>query len=130
MHEHQRGHYPRYPDVTWDLAEERYLNAQGRSEYLGAYCYSCDWNLSEPWQVLATPERRLVAEIQAAVAHAYSCPAQLSFHYYGSGSLIELQRPRRPITWGRWKVHKKRPKADAPGITVLGTFGPGQAVRP
>jgi hypothetical protein len=72
---HPQGHYPKWPEVTWDIAEERYL--QGRSAILTGNCAGCLWQ--DFAMVLNTPERLLVAEVVMTLAHAYSCDYEPRF---------------------------------------------------
>jgi hypothetical protein len=72
---HPLGHYRVYPEVTWDLAEERWLNTRGRADYLFASCRTCGWR-REPELVLTKPERRRIAEFIAECQHWYQCPGE------------------------------------------------------
>jgi hypothetical protein len=69
--EHPPGFYEKYPEVTWDLAAERW-RAAGRSHLLAVSCKSCGWSHVEI--VLAVPERQRVAEFILECQHWYECP--------------------------------------------------------
>lgn len=75
---HPEGFYAKYPEVTWDLAEERWLCTRfpnSRSDVLLVVCRTCGW--TAPGEtVLAKPERRQVAEFLAEAQHWYQCPGE------------------------------------------------------
>jgi hypothetical protein len=114
---HPVGHYEAYPEVTWDLAEERWLGTRGRSDVLIAYCRSCGWQ-SEGEQVAAKPERQRIAEFITGSQHWYQCPGEPEvefrwvvaglrdftggparcrvYHRTESGPFVQLNRPPAP----------------------------------
>lgn len=79
---HRTGFYEKYPAVTWDLAEERWLSVAGRAEVLlAAHCNSCDSTSLHDYMVRATPERRHVAEFIAECQHWYECAGEPSMKF-------------------------------------------------
>ena len=67
------GYYPKYPEVTWDLARERWLYAGNRTEMLIVRCSSC--GAEARVTVLGKNHDRQIEEFIARSQHAYSCPA-------------------------------------------------------
>jgi hypothetical protein len=97
---HPEGFYEKYPEVTWDLAEERWLGhggkgppmGDGRTGVLLAECQSCGWSGCADDLVLAKPERLRVQEWITGSRHWYQCPErdpQIEFLWAGPGWLAE-----------------------------------------
>lgn len=114
---HPAGHYEAHPEVTYDLAEERWLGTKGRSDVLIANCRSCGWQ-SEGEQVPANPERQREAAAIIMAKHWYECPCKPDvkfrwvaaaaraytgrsmscrvYHRMESGPFVQLRRCRAP----------------------------------
>jgi hypothetical protein len=85
---HPQGFYGKWPEVTWDLAEDRWLDS--RSGLLLAACRSCDWiDLIGP--ILMKPERIREAAWVAAASHSYQCPGDPQVEFEWSGPVKEMQ---------------------------------------
>jgi hypothetical protein len=85
------GYYETYPEVNWDLAQERWLGVRfpnSRSAILLAVCLTCSWS-PESETVVAKPERRHVAEFITEAQHWYECPGvpQMKFWWLGETDL-------------------------------------------
>lgn len=79
LHARTEGYYEAYPEVNWDLAQERWLGAPRgmgpRSDtLLAAVCLSCSWRSEPEEYVLAKPERLRIAEFIIESQHWYQCP--------------------------------------------------------
>lgn len=74
---HPAGFYEAYPEVTYDLAEERWLGTAGRSDVLDAHCRSCGWR---KWEQVAARHQR-IAEFTAKAAHWYECPGEAAVEF-------------------------------------------------
>ena len=85
---HPEGFYAKYPEVTWDLAEERWLGVRfpsSRSDVLvGAVCLTCGWSpeAGETTVALAKPERRQVTELIIEARHWYQCPGDPRMRFW------------------------------------------------
>ena len=76
------GSYPKWPHVTWNLAQERWEDR--RSKPYMVHCHSCGW--TEVGFELAIDRLRMAAaQFAIEAVHWYECPTggvQISFHWH------------------------------------------------
>lgn len=88
---HPAGFYAKYPEVTWDLAEERWLGYRfpnSRSDVLtGVVCMTCGWTPDpHPGEViLVLVKRRQVTELIIESQHWYQCPGEPRMKFWWLG---------------------------------------------
>ncbi len=103
--QHAPGFYGKYPEVTWDLAEERWLGNGDRSGFVLVYCDSCDWVEMSENPVVAKPERLHVEAAIIAAQHWYECPdgdPQMECEWYGPW--LQSWRAWRKLSEERWRA--------------------------
>ena len=93
---HPKGFYGKHPEVTWDLAEERWLTAptKRRSDILFAECLTCGWcNAVAEKLILAKPERQRIAEFITESQHWYYCHGDPQMEFSWLSDSVEGARP-------------------------------------
>ena len=81
------GSYPRYPEVTWDLAQERWQNR--RTQPYMAICETCDWQ--QVGFELRSRLRRIVSPMDHRIV---TC---LPMQRCSDGALERLPYPDDPL---------------------------------